>query len=506
MDYAAICLAILLWLIRPQDWMTGLAGVGFMKYAMLAALLGLFTRSPERRVSFRLSSPADYFVIGYLTWIIYTTGDYFDTFKEVLPFAVFYFVTAYALDTPRRLAVFLQCWCVGLLVVALFALSSHWGMEMAEGSQDLTTLFDGRLALNTWIFNNPNSLGHGVVALIPFSYVLMWWKRPMLTKLAALGFIAAAGYCVFLTQSKGAYLCGFAAFGIVFLFRKRLVIQAVVIAIALTSGVAAIKLLPRMNTMSAQEDGIAGRLAIWQIAHGTMVNTVTGEGWKKFEAWVTIPKVGAIRKATHGSYVNVGADLGYPGLFLFLAVLYANGRTTFLSRPPDDDLVSQRNQKALLSLVCSYAASAWMIDRAYHTDFFFIAGAVAAFHRQMTRGMSSAADEADDASMQNAPGEAAFSLSPAFGPRLALAGAEGALSGGNSPQLQVGVYQKTGHAKAPHKVADVNASALEEAEALPPVSFLNWHRIGLMDLILIYCLFEGVLHLWVEIMTNFISF
>lgn len=471
---------------------------------MLAGILGLVMRPKNERVAFSFSSPCDYAILAYLLWIVYTTGSYFDTFKEIFPFAVFYFLTKYVLDTPQKLNGFLRCWCIGLFVVAFFALTTEWGFEIAEGSSDLTAMFDGRLALNTWIFNNPNSLGHGVVALIPLSYAVFWWKRPVSNKLLAVSAIAAAGYCVFLTQSKGAYLCGFAAFCAVYLFRKRLVVQVIALSLALTSGVAAIKLLPRMDTMNAQEDGIAGRLVIWQMAHGAMTNTKTGEGWKKFEAWVTIPKVGTVRKATHGSYVNIGADLGYPGLFLFLAILYANGRTVLLSRPPDDELLSQQNQKALLSLLCSYSASAWMIDRAYHTDFFFIAGAIAAYHHHMTAGVVRRGTAAkDDAQGANEAGAARGLIAGSFIPLPALPGLAAAPAHAatffTAPAFEKNMQPTVGDMLKPRSSAD---GAGDEGG----VSFLNWKRFTLLDGVLIYLLFEAVQYVWVEIMTNFVSF
>jgi hypothetical protein len=493
-DHVAICVAILLWLVRPQDWLNGFAGVGFMKYAMLVAILGLWARS--RQMNWKLfQAPADFAVTSYLIWIVLATGEYVDTAKEVLPFAVFYFATALSQDTSRRLRQFLNCWVAGLCVVTVFALSTHFGGEFAAGSADLTEYFDGRLALNTWIFNNPNSLGHGVVALIPLAYVWLWWRRPWMMKLLAAGVIYVAGYCVFLTQSKGAYLCGAAAFGVVLMFRKRLVVQVFLVALAMTAGVAALKLLPRMDTMSASEDGIAGRLVIWQMAHNAMVNTNTGEGWKKFEAWVTIPKQGVVRKATHGSYVNVGADLGYPGLFLFLAVLYCGVRTVLQARPPPEDAEAGRLQRALLSLVASYGASAWMIDRAYHTDFFFIAGAVAAFHRLMSVPVRQ-----EERRNEGDAGEASV-LVPV--PALAMAAHGGGASA--MGELRLAMISASGNG-SPSGMSGHGPGAPAGPGYSWSGTWLSWSRIGVIDVLLIYILFELVLYTWVEIMTHFISF
>lgn len=510
MDFVAICIAILLWLVRPQDWLTGMDGVGFMRYVMIAALLGMYTRPGGLRLKLFHQSPADLLICAYLLYIIWSTEGWFDTTKEVLPFAAFYFTAALALNTPQRLATFLGCWVGGLCVVTVFALSAEFGMELAPGSVDLRSYFEGRLALNTWIYNNPNSLGHGVVTLIPLAYVWFWWRRPILMKLVAVVVALAAGYCVFLTESKGAYLCGAGALGVAFLFRKRLIFQAMVIVLALTAGIAALKTLPRMENLSAQEDGIAGRLVIWQLAHNAMVNTDTGEGWKEFEAWIDIPKVGTIRKATHGSYVNVGADLGYPGLLLFVAILYVNARTVFQTRlEPEEDETSARSQKVLLVLVTSYAASAWMIDRAYHTDFYLIAGAISAFHRQMTRATRAEviAEEAESDRRESVPEPEREpfrfplpELLPLPRPRLLFAsGSESVRAGA---ELAVGTVLVLEHPRS----ENLRVSALEEPADTGKKFPLTWKRLGILDLILIYIGFQAVLYIWVEIMTNFISF
>jgi hypothetical protein len=138
-----------------------------------------------------------------------------------------------------------------------------------------------------------------------------------------------------------------------------------------------------MEELNNNEAGIAGRLMIWQMAYNAMANTKTGEGWKKFEAWIDTEDYGLIHKATHGSYVNVGADLGYVGLMLFVGILYCNFRTLLQAKVDPEHVNLERCQRLLLSLVVSYTASAWMIDRAYHTDYFILAGAIAAFHRLM---------------------------------------------------------------------------------------------------------------------------
>lgn len=435
---------------------------------MLAAFYGIWRRLQGIRMNLCLSSPSDYLVIAYLFWIVWTTGDYFSTIKSMIPFAGFYFAAAIGLDSLKKLTTFLNCWVAGLIVVAVFAVSTDLGYEMAPGSGELTTSFFGRLALNTWIYNNPNALGHGVVVILPLAYVWLVWRRGIVHRLLGLVGIMVGAYCVYLTQSKGAYLCGAATATVILLFRKARYVQIFLLAVMFTAGIGALKLLPRMENFSAKEDGIEGRLMIWQLAYNAMESTFSGEGWRRFEAWIDTEQYGLIKKATHGSYVNVGADLGYPGLFLFVGILYACFRTVWQARPSEGDLEAQRLQRALLILVSSYAASAWMIDRAYHTDYFFIAGACAAYHRLMTGLVSVSLDQSD---------------APLNTMGLSIITPDAGVSIG-----------------APLDLTAENANSETKAYGL------SWRRVELMDIVFIGVCFYAVVYCWHYLMTNFIQF
>lgn len=497
MDYLAVRIAILLWLVRPQDWLSGFGGFQFMQYAMFLAIVGVYKRPQGFHFKLLLQSPADWLVISYLAWIVYTTGDLFGTSRALIPFAAFYFCTALALSTIKKLSGFISCWVAGLGIAAIFALSTHYGFELAPGSADLTSSLGGRLALNTWIFNNPNGLGHGVVALIPLAYVWLIWRRSPGVQLLGLLVIMLAAQTVYLTESKGAYLCGAAALTVTWLFRKPKILQASILLVVLTAGITAIKLLPRMENLSTQEEGIAGRLVIWQMAYNAMHNTVKGEGWKQFEAWVDTEEYGLFKKATHGSYANVGADLGYAGLFLFVGIMYAGARTLYQSTPdPDEDIETVRCQRALLSLLSSFAASAWILDRAYHTDYFILAGAIAAFHRLMTLRSSEEVEEMQTMS-EEAPNTllttaGAVSWMPSMLPQATLAG--------HSPLI---AFERQPNLCPEHSAIIKNVSEQSSINGFSPL--LAWRRLTLMDFVFMTGALYAVLFLWDRMMTNFIT-
>jgi hypothetical protein len=343
------------------------------------------------------------------------------------------------------------------------------------------------------------------VALISASYVWFVWKRNGAMRFVGVAIIAGAAQVTFLTQSKGAYLCGAAAMTASLMFRRPKSLQIFIIVCVMTAGVGALKLLPRMEELDTKEAGIAGRLLIWQMAYNAMVNTRTGEGWKKFEAWIDTEDYGLIHKATHGSYVNVGADLGYIGLMLFVGILYANGRTLLQSKVDPENIDLERCQRLLISLTVSFSASAWMIDRAYHTDFFILAGAVAAFHRLMVVPIKKQVNVENDEQLNahnlfNEQSESA-SLMPQLGRNAdVLTRAKDSVT-----SLNLAVSQFCESRRIDSTMADQLKKYKEEGDYTTTYG-LQWQRLQFIDAVCIIALLIGVISAWNYLMTSFISF
>jgi hypothetical protein len=129
------------------------------------------------------------------------------------------------------------------------------------------------------------------------------------------------------------------------------------------------------------DEGVQGRLMAWELARTARDKTTTGEGWRQFVAMITWEGE-TIPKATHSSYVQVGADLGLSGIFLFVAGLWCALHSLISAhRLTCDDEVSERCRRTAMILVIAYAISSWMINREYHTEYFLIIAIAAAIHR-----------------------------------------------------------------------------------------------------------------------------
>lgn len=126
-----------------------------------------------------------------------------------------------------------------------------------------------------------------------------------------------------------------------------------------------------------------GRLMAWENAHQSMERNSTGAGWRQFEAWITfLDESGRLitePKSTHSSYIQIGADLGQPGIYLWLLILFCTFRSVAFYKARDE--IQERCRRAVLLILIAYMISSWMINREYHTEYYLIAAIGAAFHR-----------------------------------------------------------------------------------------------------------------------------
>lgn len=535
MDFTCACLLIFLWIVRPQDIFSIISGVSLVKYLMYAGIVFTIRRPAGLNASKVFATPIDWMVTAYCAWAIYATSDHTGAFKEVFTYFSFHVVTALAITSWEKMEKYINIWlgCIGVL--AVLAVSQHWGFELVKGSAELTAAFHDRLTLNTWIFRNPNALGHGVLALIPVGiawYVMAGGK----SKVLGIAMIVLAVHCVLLTESKGAFLAGAGGLTLLFLFKRPVWFQIVMLVFVYGVGLAALKSLPRMNTLSKDDEGIQGRMIVWQQAKAAMENTGTGEGLKTFQGYVSI-RVAKLHRtihipiATHGSYVRHGADLGYVGVMLYVGIFYAGTRLLLQAKTvPGSE--AQRAQRAIYALLVTTAISSWVVDRAYHMDYFLLSGLLSAFHRRFKppekiEGEAEQMEEIKSVSLAGistaaltlpvndaGPESVAFSLVQAPpSPAEIIATPETPAPTRVSARMSADALAASGAAPAAAPAGTVviaDAEELDESAEPEPDEYgaimQKWDRLTWVDLVVMYLLMEVVLYYWDLFSTDFIVF
>ena len=493
MDFALLIVVLLTYFIRPQDWVPGMSGLNIMNLVMVFALVAMLFRKGGFNVASILRTPLDWAMLAYGGFIIWAAPSGQKPFVPVAVFLAFYVVTSQALSTPERLNTYLRWWLYSLLAVAGMAVASEYGLDLT-GAKDLTHAVPEipRLVLNTYLFNNANALGHSVIATIPLAYLLLFWKKPVRLRLIAIAAVALAITCVIMTKSKGAFIIGFAVMVAALLIGRPKLFQIIILLIAATLGVEGLRQMPRMTDMAnvREDEAVMGRMLAWEQARIVSKNEPNGEGFKNFQAIIEWEKE-EIFKATHSSYVLIGAELGTRGMLFYLAVLYASLRTLATTRCRSEE--DEGSRRALMVILLCYLGSSWLIDRSYHLEYFFLAGAVSAFHRRLgeENGIFRPAgnDTAHDTRNEdrNHPDPEAFTPATGISRFSSITGEGGAADGG-----------------VIRRPSDIDMSeAVAEAIEDEKFRFWFWRRWGVLDLLMVVLFSKVIFTIWDRLLETF---
>lgn len=383
MEYLTALVFLLLYYIRPQDWMAGMTGMNIVRPMVVIWLAGILSSRSRPAVQGIFRTPHDWAMLAYYIYVSWTSPNMTETMKAFLPHVAFYILTVRSLTTWSRLEGYFKFWNLMLLGVAAMAVASLYGLDLTH-AKDVTARMAGRLSLGTWLHNNPNALAHSVVVALPLGYVLYFWKKGASGRLLLYPFmLALAGYCVYETKSKGAFLVGGMLCVLIFVVGRPKFVQVLTIAAAATIGISALSFLPRMEQMGdlRADEGVQGRLMIWETARRVTETRSNGEGWKQFQGEI-IWEGKLEKKATHSSYIQVGADLGITGMFMYLLPLWLSIRTFLGSaKITQSNDQKERCRRAGFLLLIAYAVSGWMINREYHTEYFLLVAVAAALQR-----------------------------------------------------------------------------------------------------------------------------
>lgn len=389
MDYAATILLLIFYFIRPQDWVPGMAGFNVAKPIMLMGILGLMTRRRSKAASGPwpfLATPHEWVMVVYILYILATAFDIGFTVADLAPKVMGFFLALHSITSEKRLADFLKWWRRALIGVTVMGIGTIAGVDFTA-SQAATDANQGRLSLHHWMLDNANAYGHTLITLLPLLYFGMVRNKPFTRWLPAIPVALLCCICLWYTKSKGAYLVGAGLLVFCFYLGRSWWMKLSILALALGLGGTALSMLPRMNEMSSlrSDEGVVGRLMAWDMARNVTRTTATGEGYVGFHAVIKW-EGRLIPKATHSAYVQVGGDLGIPGLLLYLSALCCGLRTMFSCFGVSREMDNLRG--ALFALLVGYMASGWMINRSYHLEFFLILGAIAAYQRLCWRELA----------------------------------------------------------------------------------------------------------------------
>jgi len=144
MVFAAAIATLLLYFIRPQDWIPVIEGANVVRPVIALGLIGLFMRRRGSRSSGPLpffKTPHEWLMLVYLGYIVFTSPDSFNDAKEALSQGAFFFITLHAIQSSRQLQLFLRWWCWALLGIVVMALGTVYGFDFTSSASYTEAMF-----------------------------------------------------------------------------------------------------------------------------------------------------------------------------------------------------------------------------------------------------------------------------------------------------------------------------------------------------------------------------
>lgn len=287
---------------------------------------GLFLKIPSNKWIFLFVVTCT-ISIPFSVWI----GGSFDEMKGFLPVLLMYLILINAIDRQEKLKILLWTF---ILIIML-----HAGHALRE-------YFSGRLPIETArisgfggsIFENANNLAAIFVLFLPVSVLLFNITHSKLGKLIAILAFVTLASGILASQSRGGMLGLGVTLILLFLFTKR---KISVLFILLIFGIFVATYFPEKtfnrleDLQNYEEDTSAmGRIYAWRGGIKMMLdNPILGVGFGQFmTAFGTKYRPKDIPTKLYGenfwlkphnSFIQIGGELGFTGLLLFLLILFS---------------------------------------------------------------------------------------------------------------------------------------------------------------------------------------
>ncbi|HEX5445017.1 MAG TPA: O-antigen ligase family protein [Pirellulales bacterium] len=381
--------------VRPGEIVPDLAAVPIYECLILACLLTSL-RSLTELLSWQrlIERPIALGVLGMLAAIFLSHASHFDLWSarydslQFLKTVIYFFLLLANVDSPGRLRTFLF-WLLGCIAatVGLALLQYHgWidlpaltALQQSEIDPATGMVYTFPRLRSTGIFNDPNDLSMIAVSGIAIAAYFVTDPSGGNARLAAWLGLAACGYALLLTRSRGGLLALMAALGILFQarygWRKAMLIGAVALpALLLVAGRRQANIGGAMGEGTGQE-----RIKLWSQGFGMLHSSpLFGIGQNRYAE-----EAGLV---AHNSYIHCFGELGLFGGAIFLGLFFYAIRALYQLLA--DELAKLEPETArlrpyLLAMVCGCAASMLTISRPYVLPTYLTLGLAASFLGQL---------------------------------------------------------------------------------------------------------------------------
>lgn len=374
--HVVFCLYLVLLLLRPQEvFSASFSGIPILG-GIAAMLIAGWAMSRERGLALPQFLLAGLFV----GWICLTVG--VAGWWGGIPSAFF------SISVTVSLIVMASLGCRGVLqlrrvmfltILCALILVAYANIQVSTGIGPVTGLLaeNGR-PYYVGIFKDPNDLGVLFLIGLAFSLSLMT-GTPGAFRRVGYGIASIAlFYGVFRTNSRGDLIAAMALIGFALARRIGWIGGAVVGAI----GLAGLSMVSRVSQITAAEESANNRIQLWYEGLNMLrEHPIFGVGFGNYENHAP--------QTAHNSIVLAMAELGVPGLMLWLGIIWysirmlrlviaeneaAQAKTDLPEAEQSLSLVGVATARGLLYAFLAVSVASFFLSNSYKFEFFLLSG------------------------------------------------------------------------------------------------------------------------------------
>lgn len=317
MAYLGLIFFMIITFMQPQEFIPSVKGLPLAFITMLLVTLFFFGKLKNQKKNiFRIGQQV---ILMVFFWLVITFSTLklmclqytIDTFIDWGKVVLIFLLLATLIDSERKILKLFWTVVLSLCVTAVMGIMQYYGNDVTG-----IGMIEGRIT-GIGIFAT-NQLAYALCYIFPICFALFLMSRNAIYKLILIIIFVLYIYCLYLTQSRGGYLCFLiVVFLLISKFNHRKFIKILGFFLSMLLFIILIKLAPRFSTsFKYQEDSSAiGRIDAW--GYGLIElkqNLGFGIGKGQF--------VENFRRAAHNSFIETATELGLVGLFVWIALFY----------------------------------------------------------------------------------------------------------------------------------------------------------------------------------------
>ena len=365
MSFVLILAYLFFTFIRPQDWVP----MFFDKpIVLILSLTALFFTLVEQVLSQKKGfskAPQNILMVFLFSCVLlsHIVHTYFFGLKEAfLAFLVIYvlfFILLNGINTSSKFIIVV--WFVVFLIVALafqgmFQIVNSYGWAGQPLTVQGGALSDLVVRIN-WvgIFADPNDLALTFVMVVGIILAFLFGRTNFFARIFTIFILASLLYGIYLTNSRGGLLALMATVYFFFVRRTRKFFWGGIIGGLLSFAVLFFG-PSRTGMIQVGEASAYSRVELWY--DGIMMmksNPLFGVGFGMY--------TDKLPQTAHNSYILAGAELGFIGLFFWMALIYSSfkGMSIIQSRAP----AFYNYALGLQSSLIGFCAASFFLSRTY---------------------------------------------------------------------------------------------------------------------------------------------